>query len=370
MPRILFDHQIFGWDSLGGIPRYFAELIAALSLRDDVELMLPALFARNALMQQCLGAAFPWSSGGLRWIARQDPLVKRVNASATARRLRRGDFDVAHVTYHDDRQLRLLNGKPYVFTVHDLIPEKLAEAFPHVARELAGKPRLVRGAARLIAVSEWTKADLVALYDIDPGRVEVIPHGISATTLCAPQTPRPRFVPDRFILYVGMRGGYKNFLGAAPAIANVLRRFPELHLLCVGGHRLSREEKRPFEERLCGDRVVRAVFSDQDLAWAYGHADALVFPSMYEGFGIPMIEAFANGCPVAASNRSALPEIGGDAARYFDPEDPADIEAALSAILADRDLRSSLIEAGRRRALSFSWTLAAERHLACYAKVV
>jgi glycosyltransferase involved in cell wall biosynthesis len=108
--------------------------------------------------------------------------------------------------------------------------------------------------------------------------------------------------------------------------------------------------------------------TDVELAWTYAHATAFVFPSLYEGFGLPILEAFANGCPVILSNRSCFPEIADEAALYFDPDAPGELETNLMRVVEDRQLRRELTDRARLRLTDFSWESSAEAHLRCYAR--
>ena len=179
-------------------------------------------------------------------------------------------------------------------------------------------------------------------------------------------------LPDRpYILYVGNRGGYKNFAGLAKAYAtsNVLRS--NFSLLCFGGGHFTADEKQSMNEfGIPPDRVFQVNGDDALLGEAYRRADALVFPSLYEGMGFPPLEAMSAGCPAVVSNRSSIPEVVGDAAEFFDPDDSASIAHSIERVLASAELRKTLIEKGHQRQKLYNWQRCADETLEVYRKVL
>jgi glycosyltransferase involved in cell wall biosynthesis len=165
---------------------------------------------------------------------------------------------------------------------------------------------------------------------------------------------------------VGERRGYKNFVGVAPALAEVMRQDPAVHLVCFGGGSLAAEEMAAFKTAGVAQRVIATRGTDGDLAWAYAHAAAFVFPSLYEGFGMPILEAMTNRCPVVLAQCSCFPEIAADAALYFDPVQPDDLVEILNRVLRDRQLQHRLGEAGVQRVADFSWRRSVREHAALY----
>lgn len=252
-----------------------------------------------------------------------------------------------------------LSRRPAVLTVHDLAYER----FPHAYRpaELAYLRAAIGWAERhcrlLITVSAATRDDLVELHGVDPGRVRVVPSGGGE--------PAPAGDPDRdarvledlrlkepFLLHVGRVEPRKNQLTAARAA-----RRSNLPLVCVGPP--ADPETVAALERSVACRVLGPV-SDDVRDTLYRRALALVFPSLYEGFGFPVLEAMRHGLPVITAAVSSLPEVGGEAALYV--EDPHDVEAlteAIERVRDDAELRGRLAEAGRQRAAEFTWDLCA-----------
>jgi glycosyltransferase involved in cell wall biosynthesis len=258
-------------------------------------------------------------------------------------------------------------GRRNVVVIHDAAalrhPEWYGRAY--VAYQRAILPRLARTAARVITVSEFSKAELVDVLGAAPDNVAVVPNGVD-----------DRFSPDAdsaaaraglgldrgYVLAVGSRIARKNLAGLEAAARMLARDGVEL-VAAGSGRAYMRAE---------GDTPVRALgyVAEDHLPGLYAGAEALVMPSLYEGFGLPCLEAMASGTPVIAAARGALPEVCGDAALLFDPDDPEAAAAALERLLGDAGLAAGLRDRGLARARRFSWRATAERTDAVVAAVL
>ena len=279
---------------------------------------------------------------------------------------------------HLGRWVSWLN-QPCVVTVHDLV----RLAFPHAPEDrmsavgLALDRRGIRKATHVICVSEATKKDLMQYLAVAEEKITVIYNGIDHSVFKPSPVNDGRFSAP-YVLYVGSERPRKNLvclLRAFAAIKDRGPRFASLRLRKVGSAGRSEEFRTTTLEearRLGIDRDIDFVdhVSDQDLAVVYSNAVALVYPSLYEGFGLPVVEAMASGCPVVASNISSLPEVAGSAALLVDPHDPAGFAEALQSVILDRDLRTRLCGDGLRRARDFSWDNAASATYAVYEGVL
>ncbi len=264
-----------------------------------------------------------------------------------------------------------------VITVHDLaylrFPHLLTPESAHYYGQVA---RAVQSADQIIAVSHATKRDLLELLSADPEKITVVPSGVSQE--CRPLEPqeiehrrRDMGLPERYILFVGTLEPRKNLPTLLRAFARVWKAH-RVPLVVVGGKGWLYDELFQVKEELgLGDEVrfVGSVAAPQ-LVYYYNCATCLVLPSLYEGFGHPVLEAMACGTPVIASNVSSLPEIAGEAALLVSPEDVEGLAAALGRLLADGGLRQRLIGLGLQRAAAFTWEQTARQTLGVYHKAV
>jgi glycosyltransferase involved in cell wall biosynthesis len=223
-------------------------------------------------------------------------------------------------------------------------------------------PTFVRAADALIAVSEHTRADLCDLYQTDVNKVRVIHEGIDAEFRPAPSEEiarvREQYSPGRpYLLMVGTLEPRKNHAAALRALARLKAEGARHRLVIAGGKGWLFEpiNRQVSASRLENDVVFAGYVPQADLPALYSGADGVLVPSLYEGFGFPVLEAMACGAPVVASNVSSLPEIAGEAALLVDAEDDAALAAAVQRILRETALAHSLREMGLRRAAEFSW---------------
>lgn len=264
-----------------------------------------------------------------------------------------------------------------VVTVHDLSFVRYPQAFRPFNRiylQAMGRAS-VRRAHRVIADSESTRRDLIRLWRIDPGQVVVVPLGIEPEF--TPGEPdqveafrRRRGLPERYLLFVGTLEPRKNVTAVVEAFAAWLRRSRrrDVHLVIAGAKGwyydavFARVEALQVQDRVHFAGYVPAA----ELPDWYRGAEGFVYPSLYEGFGLPPLESMACGTPVITSNTSSLPEVVGDAAILVDPTDVEAIAEAMERLLSDPELRRQLREAGMARARLFSWERTARETVAAY----
>ena len=177
-------------------------------------------------------------------------------------------------------------------------------------------------------------------------------------------------LPHDYVLMVGHRGEYKDGNVLLQAYALVADQFPEVDLVCVGGGPFTREEAELIETLGITERVGQYPLSDPRLPGAYGNAQAFVFPSRFEGFGLPALEAMACGAPTILADSTAFPEVGGEAAAYFTVGDPVDLARVMTTVLSSEGTRQSLRERGLQRAAQFSWRRTAEETASVYRRAV
>jgi glycosyltransferase involved in cell wall biosynthesis len=245
---------------------------------------------------------------------------------------------------------------PYAVTLQDVLHHDRPELFPRVERlyRRVAYDRAARRARLVIVPTAFTRDRLVELLGLDPARIRVVPLGIDHERFTPAESSRRPFV-----VYPARAWPHKNHARLFEAFALVRRERPELQLVLTGGG----HGAGPYPPGVS----VRGLVSHEELAGLYRTASALVFPSLYEGFGTPPLEAMACGCPVACSNAGSLPEVVGDAARLFDPTSPEEIAAAVLAVL---DRPEEWAARGLVRAAAFTWDQAAAGHDAVYRELL
>lgn len=344
--RVLFDHQIFSLQRYGGISRSFASYVAPLRARG-----VTVDIGCYATINKHLDARLPRLPARFVAPPRLNRSFLAVNRRATALAVKR--CDVVHTTFYLREDLGVGRERPMVVTVHDMIPERFPDSRGG-ANQHAAKMEFVAAASAVVCVSEHTRRDLMQYADVPAEKAKVVHHGIDLVE--AERDVHPvRHLPARYVLYVGHRHGYKNFAVALDAFIALAREHPDVHLVCVGGPPFNAAETTAVQRAGLGARVRHTVTSDAQLRWLYRNAAAFVFPSRYEGFGLPILEAFAQNCPVVAARASCFPEIAADAAVYFDADDVDACAGLLDDALQGR-LRH-VAAAGRERCAAF--TLAA-----------
>jgi glycosyltransferase involved in cell wall biosynthesis len=336
----------------GGISRYFYELINGFNTVADIETKTPLLVSNNHYIS------------GKKHFKHVDFLPTKhfrgkcrlfdfCNKPNTIFELKKQKFDLFHPTYYDPYFLKYLDKKPFVLTVYDMISEKFGEMFSSNDKTMQYKKKLVERATKIIAISENTKKDLIEIYGTDESKIEVIYLGNS---MChKTNTTMSVEVPSKYILFVGSREKYKNFDKFIKSVSMILNEDKELYVTCVGGGEFNTNEIRLFKALGISMQMLQHSVSDESLALFYKKAKLFVFPSLYEGFGIPVLESFACGCPLLCSNVSSLPEIAGDGAYYFDPCNKASISNAVKKVLYDENLQNKLVFNGTERLKKFSW---------------
>jgi glycosyltransferase involved in cell wall biosynthesis len=286
--------------------------------------------------------------------------------------------DVLHVQY----TAPLFNRVPVVSTVHDVSFIENPEYFPAARRSQLRYTvaRTVRLAARIITVSEFSRDAILRAYPVSPDKVRVIPNAASPEFRVVARGRAARTVRDHFgleapfIFSVGDLQPRKNHIGLINAFARLLAAHPDLsHHLVLAGQKTwftSRVVAAAQASGLASRIHFTGFVSDSDLVQLYNACDCFVFPSFYEGFGLPILEAMACGCAVACSNTSAMPEVAEGAGLLFDPRNPASIARAMADVLLDEDLRKRMETRGLQRATHFSWRKSALATLDVYREVV
>lgn len=396
--KILYDHQAFTMQTHGGVSRCFVEIYKHLP--KDVKAQFSVNESDNAYLRE-MGIGVPRGYGYNHFLVPfHFPMKGRLFAmwnrfcygmpyqsgnemyfygqgyvkQESIKQLKKGDFDVFHPTFFDDYFLPYLNGKPFVLTIHDMIPELYPQYFSHETdMQILGKKKLVPLASAIIAVSEQTKEDVIRILNVPEEKVHVIYHGsehIAEHVDLSKYTDIKEF--PLYILYVGDRNLYKDFDLFLKYVSPVLITHPELNVVCTGKN-FNDEEISLMNSFGIRDRFIRYwVATDDEFSALYHNAICFVYTSEYEGFGIPILEAYKADCPVMLNRASCFPEIAGDAAIYFELKkeysDFADrFEELYSSSTKNRE---ELIKKQKVRLELYSWEKSAKQLANVYASVI
>ena len=360
--RVAFDEQIFLKQTRGGISRYFVELIDAFRLDPDLGIAPELTFDRT------------WNEHALSELAgvRRGRLPRQPRGEIARRRLTRRlrpkelTAPILHSTFYDPRYLQDAQGATHVVTVHDMIPELFPDYVSAQVHE--AKQRYVEDADLVVCVSEATRGDLLRVYGELTAPIVVVPSGVSERFSRAGAVVKD--LPAKYLLHVGARSGYKNFALLLDAFAESSRRYPDLHLVVIGGGPISDSEQQRIADLGLSNRFDWRQVADEQLPTVYQRAAAVIVPSRYEGFGLPVLEAMKAGVPVVAADTATFREVAGDAAVFFDVDKSDQLASVISGVLADSQLSHDLVDRGQHRAADFSWSRTARLTAAAYRSVV
>lgn len=360
--KVLFDPQIFASQVYGGVSKYFAEVMTRMPVGSWT---VPGWLSNNEYARHySLFRQVPFlPKHDFRGKGRL--MVELVKPSALAyMRLNRGKYDVVHQTNFDTYLFKAIGSKPLVTTYHDI---NFLTEHNYVPRMVKLQTASLRRADAVVAVSNNTKTDMLRYFDIDPDKITVIHHGIDVPVI--PDALSGRIVKEPYILYVGARHLFKNFDTFITAFAQIAINYPEVKVVCTRSD-ITPAEGEMLKRLGVADRVQVVKADEMTLNRLYRDALFFVFPSKYEGFGMPILEAMVNGCPVALADASCFPEIAGDCALYFNPNEAESIADALKRLLDDETLREELRKKGYKRAAEFSWQRTADRHIELYKSLI
>jgi len=348
----------------GGVGWHTYYLLQAFTqLKDDVELICytkPGALGRIP--------AEPWM---------RDPRLRWVEAGRLLMR-RRGERDGLDLYHGTNFKLQTMGRHGGVVTVYDLWMDR----YPQYSRKVFGQrlsfyrtKRTARRARRVITISEHSARDIETLYGLSRDRIAVIPCGVSEEFKPSPDEAafhevrtRLSLPTERFILFVGGSDPRKNHRVLVEAYARHADRLTDYTLVLIGDpvHRFGSFAASVQAHGVAGRVIWPGRLPIQEIRLLYSHADLFVFPSIYEGFGMPVLEAMACGAPVITANTTSLPEVAGDAAILVNPTDPEELGAAIIRVLSDQGLQERLRTRGFARAKSFTWDQTARQTLAVY----
>lgn len=353
--RVGFDMTPAGLHQ-GGVGRYTTDLAAALGRAPGVELHRLGSAGRGG------GGLAKFAGRAERNLLYYPVMLDRQAASL--------GVDLVHCP---GALVPLKLSRPLVLTIHDVLPWRLPELFSRamLARRKVLLSRAAARASRVLVASEYARTEVIELLELPERRVSVAQLGVDRRF--QPVEPdavrlahRFGIPPDPFVLWVGTPEPRKNLSVLLRAFALVRRRAPECSLVLVGAEGIE-DHDTSRELEMLGRSVIRlGVVSDDELVSLYSATNCFVFPSLYEGFGLPPLEAMACGAPVVAADRASLPEVVGDAGMLVDPTDPDALADAIERVVLTPDVAERMRRDGLRRARSFTWDRCAEQTVEAY----
>lgn len=360
--KILFDHQIFSLQKVGGISRYFAEILHRLTKVYNVDAILKVFFSENKYLQEHGFDIHNFGLGNFEFKGKER-IYYQLNHLIYSGRIRNLDKDVIlHPTYFDDYFLNPSFKNPLVITFHDLIHEHYFRTTQnaYTQKMLVSRKKLVNRADLIITVSDKTKFDLIEFYNVNENKIHTVYHGQSLEHLSKGKSNSE--IKEEYLLFIGDRLFYKNFEFMVDAFNLVSEKYPNIKLYFAGGRDVTSDELEFVKKNGLSDKVKFLNYlSENEMASMYSSAIALVFPSLMEGFGLPILEAFANDCVCLLSDIEVFHEIAGDCAIYFNPRLPSTFLPVFELIYQNESIRDSLTIKMKSRLNHFSWDIAAEQ---------
>ena len=362
--KIAFDHQIFSIQGYGGISRYFYELARLIPLVEDggAEARVIAPLYANEYLKR--GSGLSKLSGlYVKQLPYTRKIIRWANHLLSPFEFAKYCPDVIHETYYSAGALGAKD-VARILTVYDMIHELFPGNFSSRDSTRRNKKIAIDRADHIICISENTRRDLIRLLDVDPNKISVVYLGHSlavAETRCAEGARSP------YLLYVGSRSDYKNFSGFIEAYGGSQFLRNNVNVVAFGGGAFTDSERALFRKNQVSDNSISQIGGGDDLlAEYYRDAALFVYPSLYEGFGIPPLEAMSHGCPVVCSGTSSIPEVVGDAAVLFDPYSVDSMMECIERTLIDSRARESMSSKGFERIQAFSWEKCAKETLDVY----
>jgi glycosyltransferase involved in cell wall biosynthesis len=364
--RVAFNDHIFSWQKYGGISRYFFELATELSCDPSMLVRVISPLHVNEYFefgQKHIFKGYKAPSGNL--LEKGYRLVNRTFSPLIRRNF---NPDIFHETYYSKGSESIGRAKR-VLTVFDMIHEKLPQYFDPKDKTPMRKAAAVKRADHIICISESTRRDLIEILNVSYEKTSVVRLGYSFNDF--QDKAQLDDLPSTFLLYVGQRSGYKNFSSLLDVYANNAILKNNFQLIAFGGGQFTQQEKNKLASYGLGPSKIRQINGgDSVLKQLYRNASLFIYPSHYEGFGIPPLEAMSMGCPVACSDTSSLPEVAGDGAVFFDPGCQESMTNAILKCLGDDSFRRMLACNGRIRAEQFSWDKCAKETKEIYTKLL
>jgi glycosyltransferase involved in cell wall biosynthesis len=353
--KIIIDPQAFCFQDFGGVTRYHTELI--VNQKEYNEFQLPIIHSENLHLKKHKFNNFNFKYFILKRFLSQFEYRKALELKSfgnTINILNNQDYDLFVTSFYNTYFFNYLKGKPYVLTIHDMIHELFPDLYSYDKDTVSNKKVLIENANAIIVVSDNTKKDILYFYPhVDENKIFVIPLATSINT--SPKCIKANILKGKkYILFVGSREGYKNFLWMISAISKWLIK-NDLYLVCLGGGDFNNTEIYDFKIYNITNRVFHFVSSEEELSSFYSNAELFLFPSLYEGFGLPILESMSCGCPVVLPFLSSFPEVASNAGVFYDFDSPNDLLDKLDTLHSNLNFRLKIKEQGFLNVKKYSW---------------
>jgi len=360
--KIAFDQQIFNLQAYGGISRYYAKLSEELlALNEDVKIFA-GLYINNYLPD--VPAQLVKGIKVNKYPSRLVKIIEKSNKLWVDRSIQSWQPNILHETYYTNKYSKS-NGLIRFTTVYDMIHELYSNSYSKDDPISNLKKSTFQRADHIISISHSTKKDLVELFQIDPDKISVVHLAADLFAASDDNITSPPSKP--FLLYVGQRSGYKNFEGFLKAVAASSSLQSDFDIVAFGSSGFTAEEVSLIQSLGFKDNQVRhRKGADEVLVELYRTATAFVYPSLYEGFGLPPLEAMGYKCPIISSNTSSMPEVIEDAGEFFNPHEVDSITHAIENTVYAPSRIAELQTKGTARLAHFSWQKCAAETLEIY----
>ena len=360
LPDIYFGPEIWPLQSQGGVSRYFYELIRSLHKLNKHIAVIPSKNDNFYYEKLSSGGFLTNHSYKNEFIQGE---IRTINHSHKPFIYHQTFYSDMRVAHNIDPRGRI------ILTVHDLI-HKLFEnkaGLQLFKRDIVKKS--IKSADHIICPSQQTKTDLINFYGVLESKVSVVHHGVR---LNVSAHPKPLILSGYkpFLLFVGQRSGYKNFIGLLEAFSMSQGLMKNFNIVAFGGGEFTQNEVKLISQLGISNQLFKVEGDDDVLSQLYSSAASLVYPSFYEGFGFPPLEAMSVGCTVIASNSGSVPEICDQAAIYFNPHDLENLKDTLEETVGNTTLKSKKIDLGFQRSKLFNWEETAKQTDVIYTNIL
>ena len=366
--NIAYDYQTFTVQKYGGISRYFYQLTKHISKTEHAAEIFSPLYINNYinnLPKELVHGKFV-DAKYIDKIPKKSRIIGGINRILSKRQIDLFNPDIVHETFYSKHKT-YKKAKYTVITVYDMIHELFDYYLPPHHKGWDEKREAINRADHIICISEHTRKDLVELFGIEKEKTSVVHLAYDNSVIVDDKLDNER----PFLLYVGWREWYKNFKPFLKSISRSKSIMNDFDIIAFGGGEFTVEELKLMTELGFRDEQVRQISgSDKLLAKYYSQARAFIFPSLYEGFGLPPLEAMSYNCPVISSNSSCMPEVIGDAAEYFNPNSLDEILESVEKTVYSDSRINELVLLGKQQIEKYSWQKCASETLSIYQSII